>query len=88
VAYSIQAIDLAHRVGESLELWPFYLTAIVPHLRGDWQAARDMYDRGLEVAPTWFLLLGFRAQLEYDVGNFSAGQVYLGLQPQLAENLR
>jgi DNA-binding CsgD family transcriptional regulator len=117
VAYSMQAIDLAHRVGESLDLWPFYLAAtglwimghpeeashyavemlqraerlrnrgflanawlqnaIVPHLRGDWQAARDMYDRGLEVAPTWFLLLGFRAQLEYDVGNFSAGQVYL-----------
>ena len=51
--------------------------AVVHHLRGDWQAARDMYDRGLEVAPTWFLLLGFRAQLEYEVGNFNAGQVYL-----------
>jgi DNA-binding CsgD family transcriptional regulator len=117
VEYSVQAIELARRVGESGEAWPFYLaatglwtmgrleeasryaaemlqqaerlrhrgflanallqSAIVHHLRGDWQAARDVYDRGLEVASTWFLLLGFRAQLEYEVGNFSAGQVYL-----------
>ena len=51
--------------------------AIVHHLRGDWQAARDWYERGLEVAPTWYLLLGFRVQLEYEVGNVNAGQLYL-----------
>jgi DNA-binding CsgD family transcriptional regulator len=117
VSYSVQAIALAHRAGESGEAWPFYLAAtglwtmgrleeasryaaemlqyaerlrnrgflanallqnaIVHHLRGDWQAARDWYERGLEVAPTWYLLLGFRVQLEYEAGNFSAGQLYL-----------
>jgi DNA-binding CsgD family transcriptional regulator len=51
--------------------------AIVHHVRGNWQAARDCYERGLEVAPAWYLLLGYRAHLEYEVGNFSAGQLYL-----------
>jgi DNA-binding CsgD family transcriptional regulator len=60
--------------------------AIVHHIRGNWQAAREAYDRGLEVASTWFLMLGFRAQLEYEVGNFSAGQTYLDRLFEVARN--
>ena len=60
--------------------------AIVHHLRGDWQAARDWYERGLDVAPTGYLLLGFRVQLEYEVGNFNAGQFYLDRLFTVARN--
>jgi tetratricopeptide (TPR) repeat protein len=115
VSYSVQAIALARRVGESGEAWPFYLAAMGSDLgrleeraatlqrccsmpsvcatagfgerlvaerhrappAGDWQAARDWYERGLEVAPTWYLLLGFRVQLEYEVGTSAQTQLYL-----------
>ena len=51
--------------------------AVVNHIRGNWQVARDFYDCGLEAAPDFYLILGFRAQLEYDVGNFVEGKAYL-----------
>jgi hypothetical protein len=51
--------------------------AIVPHLKGDWQTACSWYERGLEIAPTWFLLLGYRAHLAYEVGDFVSSQDYL-----------
>ncbi|MFQ6027699.1 MAG: serine/threonine-protein kinase PknK [Dehalococcoidia bacterium] len=46
-------------------------------LQGDWQAARELSDRGLAVAPREPRLLGFRALLEYEVGDFAAGEIYL-----------
>jgi DNA-binding CsgD family transcriptional regulator len=76
--YAVEMLEYAERLCNRGFLANALLqTAIVPHLRGDWQAARDWYERGLAVAPAWYLLLGFRVQLEYEVGNFSAGQLYL-----------
>ena len=49
----------------------------VNHIKGEWEVARDFYDRGLEVAPQWYLLLGFRLQMEYEVGGFAEGSVYM-----------
>ncbi len=46
-------------------------------LQGDWQAAREFSDRGLVVAPREPRLLGFRTLLEYEVGDFAAGETYL-----------
>ena len=46
-------------------------------LQGDWQAAREFSDRGLAVAPREPRLLGFRTLLEYEVGDFAAGETYL-----------
>jgi len=46
-------------------------------LRGDWQAAREFSDRGLAIAPREPRLLGFRTLLEYEVGDFAAGETYL-----------
>ena len=46
-------------------------------LQGDWQAAREFSDRGLAVAPWEPRLLGFRTLLEYEVGDFAAGETYL-----------
>jgi len=43
----------------------------------DCQAAREFSDRGLAVAPQEPRLLGFRTLLEYEVGDFAAGESYL-----------
>ena len=45
--------------------------------RGDWQAARTFADRGLALTPTDPNLLGCRALVEYQVGDFQAGETYL-----------
>ena len=47
------------------------------HCRGSWQAARDSTDRGLAVSPREARLLGNRVLLEYELGDFSQGQIYL-----------
>jgi ATP/maltotriose-dependent transcriptional regulator MalT len=49
----------------------------VSELQGDWEAARHYSDRGLAVAPSDQRLLGTRAVLEYQVGEFSQGKAYL-----------
>ena len=46
-------------------------------LAGDWRAARDYTDRGLEVVPTHQTLLSYKVLLEYEVGNFDQGESYL-----------
>ena len=46
-------------------------------LEGEWQAARNYSDRGLAVLPMELRLLGFRGLLEYEVGDFSQGEVFL-----------
>ena len=46
-------------------------------LMGDWVAARDFSDRGLEVEPGDPRALSTRAVLEYQVGDFHQGSVYL-----------
>jgi DNA-binding CsgD family transcriptional regulator len=57
-----------------LALW---LNATVYRQLGDWQRARSLIDRGLGSAPQDLTLLGDRALLEYEVGNFSQGQACL-----------
>jgi ATP/maltotriose-dependent transcriptional regulator MalT len=45
--------------------------------KGDWQAARDFGNRGLEASAWDTRLLAPRVLLEYQVGEFSQGAVYL-----------
>ena len=45
--------------------------------RGDWQAARYFNERGLALTPRDPNLLGGRALVEYQVGDFAAGETYL-----------
>ncbi|MFQ6026880.1 MAG: AAA family ATPase [Dehalococcoidia bacterium] len=46
-------------------------------LTGDWLAGRDLCDHGLSLFPNNQDLLGHRALIEYQVGNFDQGQAYL-----------
>ncbi len=45
--------------------------------KGDWQAARDFSEQGLALLPRDPVLLGCRALLEYQTGDFNAGEDYL-----------
>jgi DNA-binding CsgD family transcriptional regulator len=49
----------------------------VSELQGNWEGARYYSDRGLTVAPSDQRALGTRAVLEYQVGEFGQGEVYL-----------
>jgi DNA-binding CsgD family transcriptional regulator/tetratricopeptide (TPR) repeat protein len=51
--------------------------ALVSELQGNWAAARHYSDRGLAVAPSDQRLIGHRAVLEYQVGEFSQSEAYL-----------
>jgi len=55
----------------------FSTNALLSSLRGDWQAARDLSDRGLTVAPQDIRLLANRVMIEYEVGEFSQGEACL-----------
>ena len=49
----------------------------VYRLVGDWAASRELCDRGLALEPKHPWLLGLRAILEYEVGDFTLGESYL-----------
>ena len=53
------------------------MNQIVANAKGDWQAARDFSDRGLEVSPEAPSILAGRAVLQCETGNFSQGEAYL-----------
>ena len=46
-------------------------------LEGNWQAARDYSDRGLDVAPQDIRFLLTRVWLEYQVGDVGQGEAYM-----------
>ena len=45
--------------------------------KGDWLSTRQFNDRGLALDPRQPWLLGYRAVLEYQLGEFTQGEVYL-----------
>jgi DNA-binding CsgD family transcriptional regulator/tetratricopeptide (TPR) repeat protein len=51
--------------------------AIIAITRGDWEAAREFTDRGLATPPEFFWLLTPRITLEYETGNYEAGEAFL-----------
>ena len=46
-------------------------------LRGEWAPARSFSERVLDMSPSHPATLGARARLEYELGNFEQGRVYL-----------
>jgi ATP/maltotriose-dependent transcriptional regulator MalT len=62
----------------------FWFNELVNLLEGNWQAAREFNERGLAVAGSPMFPLCNRAKLEYEVGDFVQGDVYLG---QLLESM-
>ncbi|MFQ6026542.1 MAG: serine/threonine-protein kinase PknK [Dehalococcoidia bacterium] len=54
-----------------------WLNSILAYNHGEWQASRDFNHRALELSPRFFMPLGYRALLEYQVGDFEQGKAYL-----------
>ena len=54
-----------------------FANGALSQLKGDWSAARDFSDRGLATSPRDPRLLLTRILLEYQVGDFDQGEVYM-----------
>jgi len=71
-------LPLAERLQDRYWLISAYqLNSIQYSLVGEWQPAREFIARGLVVDPGDARLLARRVMLEYEVGDFSQGQLYL-----------
>ena len=55
----------------------FYSLAHLSRLDGNWEAARELSDRGLSVTSPQTRLLCSRAEIEYQLGDFDQGQEFL-----------
>ena len=57
----------------------------IASIQGDWKTAREWADRGLSIAPGDPNLLGSRALVEYQTGDFEAGAHYLDRLQEIAD---
>ena len=57
----------------------------IASVQGDWKTAREWADRGLAIAPGDPNLLGSRALVEYQTGDFEAGSHYLDRLQEIAD---
>ena len=71
-------LELAETLRDRIWLASAYLGGQIPaQLEGLWSVARDFSDRGLLLSPGDARHLGPRLRLEYEVGDFTKGHVYL-----------
>jgi DNA-binding CsgD family transcriptional regulator len=76
--HAAAALELAERRRGRYQLaMSFRENARLLRLQGNWQGAREFSERGLAVGPQEVTLLGERALLEYEVGDFGQGEAYL-----------
>ncbi|MFQ6030601.1 MAG: LuxR C-terminal-related transcriptional regulator, partial [Dehalococcoidia bacterium] len=76
--HAVATLALAERLRDRFWLTnALVMNEYTRRLEGDWHAARTFSDRGLAEGSQDSRLLGNRAQLEYQVGEFSQGEVYL-----------
>ena len=68
---SIERVPRRHQSGA------FHTNMVTAYHQGEWTAARALSGRGLEISSGHSLLLGCRARLEYETGNFEQGSIYL-----------
>ena len=71
-------LEVAERLRHRTRLWQaLQANTVVSFLEGDWQTARTLSNRALVVSPRNPNLLGFRAIIEYGIGNFELGETYI-----------
>jgi DNA-binding CsgD family transcriptional regulator len=79
-------LEVAERLRHRTRLWQaLQANTVVSSLEGDWATARSSSDRALAVSPRNSNLLGYRALIEYVVGDFDQGRAYL---ERLLETMR
>ncbi|MFQ6029864.1 MAG: hypothetical protein ACE5Q6_20505, partial [Dehalococcoidia bacterium] len=76
--YSTHMLDQAERLRDRQLLErALFASAIFCSLEGDWRGARDYIDRGLTWLPASPHLLNIRIRVEYETGEFGAGEMQL-----------
>jgi DNA-binding CsgD family transcriptional regulator/tetratricopeptide (TPR) repeat protein len=53
------------------------LNASLAQCKGEWEAAREVLERCLDLSPDFFYPLSRRVALEFEMGDFEQGEVYL-----------
>ena len=75
--HASEIFDLANRSGTLLsKIRALEGNEQLHSAMGKWQTARQFSDQGLAASPREVMLLGCRALLEYQVGDFEAGEAY------------
>ena len=76
--HACEMLALAERLQDSAFISLACMTnEFVSRHMGDWENARGYGDRGLELEPRLPWILGFRAVLEYELGNIAQGETYV-----------
>jgi DNA-binding CsgD family transcriptional regulator/tetratricopeptide (TPR) repeat protein len=76
--YAAAMLPVAERLRHRTRLWQaLQANTVVSSLEGEWESALSLSDRALVLSPRNPNLLGYRALIEYAVGNFVQGRTYL-----------
>lgn len=76
--YGAGSLDLCVKLRDNFEVASTLTDlANLSYFQGNWDAARDFSNRGLAALSEDTRLLYHRAELEYEVGDFGQGEVYL-----------
>ena len=75
--YAPELVDPDKVDGRDGQALIFFGLSLVRYWEGDWQACREVGDRGLKLLPMDPQLLGVRVLLEYQAGELAAGEANL-----------
>jgi DNA-binding CsgD family transcriptional regulator/DNA polymerase III delta prime subunit len=76
--YAAAMLPVAERLRHRTRLWQaLQANTVVSSLEGEWETALSLSDRALVLSPRNPNLLGYRALIEYTVGDFVQGGTYL-----------
>ena len=85
-SHAAASLAIAEKRGDRFRVAAvLHVNEALAHLQGNWETARDLSDRGLAVAPRDARIVPNRAILEYELGDFGQGDVYL---ERLVETMR
>ena len=71
----LQLAEKLHNRGFLASAW--VMNALAAHTRGEWQVARDFYDRELSQGSDSFGFLAYRCLVDFEVGDFTLGEAHL-----------
>ncbi len=77
VRHATEVLPVAEKLRDQWLPGALWRNEIVFHLAGDWRTAREFNDRGLAIAGQSRALLCTRVLMEYELGEFGQGEVYL-----------
>ncbi|MCH8297792.1 MAG: protein kinase [Chloroflexi bacterium] len=78
MAHATDMLRLAEKLNNrGLLSSAWVMNALAAHTKGEWQIARDFYDRELSQGSDSFGFLAYRSLLDHEVGDFGQGEAHL-----------